>query len=333
MRFPYLFNFAASSRGGGLKRLEEYSRWFDARGGAAFAIHHSCARMAAQFPESVVGRLLQDGDYLKEIVGEIGSIDFYYAYGIPVYRPIGGTNWFHLSNVMPFNFWRYRLPLIDYVKQPMLALRYQQNLKHADIVSAESHASLEFLKVGDRSKLFVSVNGSDDELARAATPQVACAESVAVVVGTYSYKAIQDSYRVYQYLKSREFDLRLTIIGDAGKVPSSVRRDRSVRCTGLLPRDEVVRILDRASYYISTTRLENSYNAASEGIFLARKSYISAIPPHRELLAGQDIEFVSIPSVRDAMILVERQALSSRALKTWDEVVTGMLARAGMADG
>lgn len=340
MRFPFLFNFTASDRGGGLKRLEEYARWFGQRGGAAFAIHPSCQRLTEQFPantyfpirQTAADRLFRDAAYLSDVIRETGPLALYYAYGIPIYERVAKVNWFHLSNVMPFNFWRYRLPAIDYVKQPLLARRYRGNSKNADVISAESQASLAFLKTGDGRKLHVSVNGSDDELARIARQQPGRAEPVAVVVGTYSYKAIADSYRVYRHLRNLEPELQLTIIGVAQTVPAHVCCDSQVRCTGLLPRSEVVRILERAAYYISTTRLENSYNAASEGIFLARQSYISAIPPHLELLAGQAYESLVLPGVATELLRVEREGVTPDALRTWDWVIRDMLGRAGFAD-
>lgn len=341
MRLPYLFNFSASDRGGGLKRLEEYARWFDQRGGANFAIHPGCERLTEQFPanryfpirQTVADRLFRDAAYVSDIISETRPLALYYAYGIPIYQRVAKINWFHLSNVMPFNFWRYRLPVLDYIKQPLLARRYRGNIENADVISAESQASLAFLKTGDSRRLHVSVNGSDDELARIAEQQPGRAEPVAVVVGTYSYKAIADSYRVYRHLRSLEPELQLAIIGVDRTVPAHICRDPQVRCTGLLPRCEVVRTLERAAYYISTTRLENSYNAASEGIFLARQSYISAIPPHLELLAGQAYERVVLPGVATPLLRVKREDATPDALRSWDWVIRDMLRRAGLADG
>jgi hypothetical protein len=328
-----------SHAGGGLKRLHEFARWFDARGGAAFVIHESCGDLPARFPanhyfrvaQSTFGRLIDDWSYLDPIRAELGSPELYFAYGIPVYRRVGSINWFHLSNVIPFNVGRIPLPAIDYLRQPFLAWRYQRNLKHADIVSAESRASLRHLRVADPSKLFVSVNGSDDELTRAAMPPVAVPDDTAVVVGTYKYKAIRDSYGVFQSLKADHPRLRMIVIGVSEQVPEDVRRAPDVICTGVLPRAEVVKHLERASFYISTTLVENSYNAASEGVFLARESFVSDIPPHRELLGDGPLEMVSFPGVRTQLIHVRREDISTATLKTWDQVVTEMLDRAGIA--
>ena len=338
MKFPCLFNFSASHRGGGLKRLQEFARWCDARGGAAFIIHESCGDLATHFPanryfrvaRSTLSRLIDDWTYLDPIVAELGPLKLYYSYGIPVYRRVAQVNWFHLSNVIPFNVGRVPLPVTDYLKWPFLAWRYRRNLRHADIVSAESYASLRYLRVADGSKLFVSVNGSDDELAHAAKPPVAAPSDTAVVVGTFKYKTIRDSYRVFQWLKADNPGLRMIVIGVAAQVPEEVRRAPDVTCTGILPRGEVVKHLACASFYISTTLIENSYNAASEGIFLARESFVSDIPPHRELL-GDGREMVDVPGVRARLFHVQREEAPVAALKPWDQVVTEMLDRAGVA--
>lgn len=328
-----LFNFSASHRGGGLKRLQEYARWFDSNGGASFIIHPNCADLAERFPanryfpvvQSGFARFVDDESYLDAIIAETGMSDLYYAYGIPMYRRVARVNWFHLSNVIPFNLGRIPLPAIDYLKQPYLAWRYRRNLRNADVASAESTESLRHLDVGDASRLFVSVNGSDDEIAHASMPPVAEPQDTAVVVGTYKYKAIHDSYQVFQALKKSNRRLRLIIIGVADQVPDAVREASDVSCVGLLPRADVIAHLARASFYISTTLLENSYNAASEGIFLAGESVISDIPPHRELLGDGVGEMVKFAGVERPLIRVIRGTVPIERLQTWDQVITDML--------
>lgn len=341
LKFLCLFNFSASHRGGGLKRLQEYARWFDAHGGAAFIAHENCRDLEKRFPAnrfffvkpSSFDRLFNDGSYVDEVLASMPTPDLYYAYGIPVYRRVGKKNWFHLSNISPFNVGRVPLPAIDLLRQPILAWRYQRNLHHADIVSAESRASLRYLRVADQSKLFVSVNGGDDEIERAMLPPVATPKDVAVVVGTYKYKAIENSYRVFKWLKAENPALTLKIIGLAEQVPKKLRMAPDVTCTGILPRSDVVEHLANAAFYISTTLLENSYNAASEGIFLARESFVSDIPPHRELLVDEPLDEVSIPGVATPLLRVQRESISTSALKRWDQVITEMLDRAEVATG
>jgi len=66
-------------------------------------------------------------------------------------------------------------------------------------------------------------------------------------------------------------------------------------------------------------------------VLCADDSYISDIGPHRELLAESPYERVTVPGVRQPMLHVERRSLSVSHLKTWDEVITDMLAAAQVA--
>ena len=336
MKLACLFNFSASRAGGGLKRLQEFSRWCDAHGGAAFIIHENCRDLVERFPanryfvtsHSPIGRLFDDVSYLDPILAEAGDLHLYYAYGIPVYRRVARVNWFHLSNVIPFNIGRVPLPAIDYVRQPLLAWLYRRGLQRADVVAAESAASLVCFRSVDPARHFVSVNGSDDELAHAATLRGTDPDNTAVVVGTYKYKAIEDSFSVFEALRAANSALEMIVIGVVEQVPERLRKTPGATFTGVLPRSEVVKYLARASYYISTTKLENSYNAAAEGIFLARESLVSDIPPHRELLGDQPHELITLPDVRTPLFRVHRNNLSTARLKTWDQVVMEILQRA-----
>jgi hypothetical protein len=51
-------------------------------------------------------------------------------------------------------------------------------------------------------------------------------------------------------------------------------------------------ILRRPRIYMSATHIENSYNAAAEGAFLAQETLTPDIPPHREVLQGENPQLV-----------------------------------------
>jgi hypothetical protein len=114
------------------------------------------------------------------------------------------------------------------------------------------------------------------------------------------------------------------VFGDATPIPALVRTHPDVMICGERPRGEVIDALRQARYYISTTMIEGSYNAAAEGIFLAAQSYISDIGPHRELLAGQKAERVTLPNVAMPLWRVRRDELSIGSLKTWAQVIAEM---------
>lgn len=330
----WLFNFAASFSGGGYKRLHEYAKWFQQHGGANFVIHPNCVNLVEEFPanrffvvrQTALQRLFNDGQYLESIEREIGRPDLYYSYGIPMYRRFGNVNWFHLSNVLPLALSGIPLDLRTKLKLGYLGHRIRKTLANADVASAESRYSLSVMKAEER-KLFLSVNGSDDELEQLHTHDLPAKAEVATAVGTYTYKAIGDAVKVFDALKKDRPTLRLSVIGDDKPLPLEICERCDIEITGLLKRPQVIESLRRSKYYISTTLIENSYNAASEGIFLADESYISDIGPHRELLEGMPYREVTVPGVHRPMLHVKRHEVRGDNLKSWSDVVCGMIAR------
>jgi glycosyltransferase involved in cell wall biosynthesis len=334
--YPFLFNFAASYSQGGYKRLHEYARWFDGHGGASFIIHPRCDHLRGAFPanrffivsRSHLRRLVDDWSYLADIGRSMGQPELYYAYGIPLYRRFGVLNWFHLQNVLTVGRHDAPLSLRHRLKFRLLGRRFRNGFPLADVVSAESCYSLQQIGADIHpAQAFLSVNGSDDELARLRSRLPDEWTPIATAVGTISYKALSDAYRVFQSLKINNPPLRLMIVGDPQLVTQSLRRQPDVTCLGTLPRPEVIALLKRSRYYLSTTYAENSYNCAAEGIFHAQESYISDIPPHRELLEGEVCAPSQVPGSNRPMLHLHRDRLKGLNLKSWDSVIIEMIAR------
>lgn len=333
IRNKYLFNFAVTHTGAGFKRLYAYVKWFNEIGGAWFIIHSNCESLIKEFPnnhffpvtQKRYRRIFNDCEYLEAIKKEIGKPEFYYSYGIPIYSRFGKINWFHLSNALPLGTKGIPLPLFDRFKLNFLGWRIRQNLDNADIISAESNTSLKLFDARHAEKLFVSGNGSDDELNCLQNQEMSPKEDIATVLGTYRYKALNDSYHVFEMLRKNNDKLKLMIIGDDRPIPSDLRRNKNVIVRGMLPREDVMKALQKSKYYISTTYIENSFNAASEGIFLAGESYISDIGPHRELLENLSFECISIDNMTRSILHVKRQGISEVNLKTWNTIIQEML--------
>ncbi len=338
-----LLNFAASPIGGGFKRLYEYARWFDGHGGAWFIVHPQRASLAREFPrnryfvagQSVLQRLVDDAAYLPDILRQTGTPDCYYSYGIPIPSRCGHLNWFHLSNVLPLGLAGIPSPLKFRIKFGILGWKIRRRLHLADVVSAESRNSLRLMGAVEDDRHVVSVNGSDDELRLLQEGQTGEMDNIATVVGTYWYKGLEDSYHVFDMLRKRNPGLTLVVIGDHSPgarahgmaVPERLRGRPDIRLAGALPRTEVMAYLRRSRYYISTTRVENSWNAASEGAFFVDESYLSDLGPHRELLEGVPFTEEAVPGVSRALLHVRREQMSGANLKTWDTVVAEMLDR------
>ena len=329
----FLFNFSASPVGGGLKRLQEYARWFDANGGASFMIHGSRRELIDEFPRnrffaisrSRVARMVDDFASVRQTLSELGfTPDCYFAYGVPLYARVGRVNWFHLSNVLPLAWRGIPVPLQSRVRFRLLGRQIKRGLPHADVISAESAASLALFDPVYRDRLFQSVNGSDDELREAERRDWPAREPMAVVVGTYPHKDLGESCALFDALKQTDSRLKLVVFGDRQLIPSATADRQDILVRGSRPRSEVIEHLRRARYYLSTTRIENSYNAAAEGIFLAEESFVSDIGPHRELLADLVHSRVVLTPSGRTLLHVRRTELSTAQLKTWDQVIREM---------
>jgi hypothetical protein len=331
----FLFNFAASYSGGGYKRLYEYAKKFNSMGGAYFIISPRCQQLINEFPgnqyyvvsQTLMGRIFSDCSYLKKILANEVFFDFYYAYGIPVYSKVARINWAHVSNVLPLAPKSVPMSLIDELKMRFLGIRMRRNFINADVVSAESLFSVGLLKLQSMDRVFISANGGDDELAIGVEKfPDHLRENTAVIVGTYRYKALNDAYLVFQMLRKANYgNLRLLIIGSHANIPNHFLSNKNVILKGLLERGEVIECLKNAKFYISATHIENSFNAASEGIFLAKESYISDIGPHRELLDGIPHKAVMIDGISRLMLHVRREDTNFANIKSWDEVISDML--------
>ena len=331
-----LFNFSVSYSGGGYKRLYEYSKVINSQGGAHFIIHPNCQSLIKTFPnnhyhvvkQSFLERIFEDCKYLKPIIKNIGVPDAYYSYGIPIYSKIGVVNWFHLSNVLPLASKGISSGLLSHLKVMELGRRIRKNLVNASVISAESQFSLAALGTKYMQRHFLSVNGADDELKVLANNKVFEKSNIAVVVGTYKYKALADSYQVFKELrKITNSNLKLVVIGPKKDISVKLTGDENVIIKGILSREKVIECLQAARFYISTTQIENSYNAASEGIFFASESYISNIGPHQELLEKMPHSIVSMPNVYPSLIKVRRGEVNGDNLLKWVQVVEQMMTK------
>lgn len=334
----FLFNFSASYSGGGLKRLMGYSRWFNEKGGASFIVNHRLENIQETFPankyyfltQNSFDRVINSSEHLHEIILNVGTIDFYYSYGIPLPGKIGHVNWFHLSNVLPLEKGNYHVPLKRLLELRVLGRLIRNSLKYADVISAESFFSLTLFDKSLKDKLHVSVNGSDDEINE--YQQLSCLNTpppilnnIAVAVGTYYYKCIDDVYKVYLHLRKSNSDLSLVIVGIEDYIPRYILKDPLVIAQGLLPHSEVCKLLKHARYYVTATTIENSYNAASEGVFLANESLLSDIGPHRELLKDMSFHKIDNIGTRLPILFAKRIDMNDKNLKSWDQVVTEMM--------
>jgi hypothetical protein len=207
----------------------------------------------------------------------------------------------------------------------LLSFKIKKNFPNADIVSAESKNSLKIIKNQNIKEFFLSINGSDDELNYLEKKLKVAKENIAIIIGTQNYKAILESFFVFEYLKKQNKLLKLIIIGNAKNIPTKIMNNNSVILMNTIKHNEVIEFLKKSKYYISTTKIENSFNAASEGIIFCNESYISDIPPHRELLESETYEMVSIPKLSHKMIKTKNNDIKGKNLITWDNVIKNII--------
>jgi len=289
-----LFNFSSSYTGGGLKRLIAYLEWFDNNGGAHFIVNHRITDLPLDnknntlyyIDSSKIQKVLNNQNFLVDIARQIGTdIDLYYSYGIPVPYKVGKVNWFHLSNVFPLiEHSGHGLHLLRSIEFKWLGVLIRRNYKNAEVLSAESNYSLSLFPSNLHQNLVVSPNGSDKEIKLFEQSIDLKINDIAVIVGTFFHKDLDNSYNIFLELQEKNSKLRLVIIGDRTMIPHKIKNDQRVDVIGKVPHDEVIALLSSAKFYINTSRVENSWNAASEGALLAQESFISDIEPHLELL-------------------------------------------------
>jgi len=327
----YVFDFSSSHLGGGRKRLFEYSKYFNEHGGAFFIINYKSKDLIALFPQNSYlavnknkfQQLTSNTKYLDNFFKKNSDLDLFYSYGIPIFKKYAKVNWLHVSNILPFVKEKFPLTIFEYFKIEILRQLFKYSLKDIEVISAESMFSLDQLSDYSTKILFLSENGSDEEIAfhlndsNKRYPR----KDTAVALGTYRYKSLQDTYALFKALKVSHPALKLIIIGDKSSVPMTIANDLDVRLTGLISRDEVSKYLSNSTFYLSATLVENSYNAASEGIFLAQQSVISDIPPHKELLKSCSFEKFSLKGCERGFLKINAENLNVDNIKAWNQVI------------
>jgi glycosyltransferase involved in cell wall biosynthesis len=327
-----LLNFQASYSGGGLKRLIEFSKYFNGKDGATFLIHPNAFEYCKKFTynkyfvikPSLYDRILNhNAEGAKELCGS-KHWDVYYSYGVPVEKSVTADKVIvHVSNVLPFVLARCGYGVLDWLKFRLIYFYMKKSFRYCTHVAAESEYSLRLLKGLHSCVEIYSQNGSDDEINNFGLNDLVKSR-IAVIVGTHLHKNLADGLIVFDSLKLAEPDAKLYVVGDVKNVPANFSNRSDVILLGSQDRNSVVELLKSAYYYISTTVIENSFNAASEGVYLAARSYISDIQPHRELLSGLNFASVTIPNCQTKLLKVDRLDLTTRNLKSWSIVANDL---------
>jgi hypothetical protein len=338
-KFDWWFNFSASPEGGGLKRLVETARWFNARGGALFFIHDTLKQLPiwGDLEKNAYiflninsrDRLLQKCHYLNDASKAFGNPKTYFSYGQPIPFGVADRNWLHISNALTLSR-SVNLPAMTRLKNCILGHQILRSLIHADICSGESEFTLDLLRkrsIGRSIDVVLAPNGIDQALVDLSEKTRNVDSRVnAITVGTYSYKNLPATLALFKKLRSQSVTLqKLLIVGDPTLIPSHVASDLHVEILGRKSHGDVLALLAQSQAYISSSQIENSSNAALEGILLCKNSYLSDIPSHRELvrrlgLVGGDEKSNGVSDY----LRVSGPVKNVKSLGTWDQVLTDM---------
>jgi len=298
-KLVWLFNFSSSWVGGGLIRTIETVKWFDNNIGGYFIINNRIKNEISKHnknnkyffvSDNKVKRLVSDGYYIPKIISEIGRPDIYFSYGIPVFKDIGKINWFHVSNALALKTYNISLPLKTRIQMLILKKRIINSVKYTHIATGESEFSVNLLKEVISKRNFkchfdVLPNGYDiSNINEIVNKKREVLTKYAVTIGTYKYKKIKVALKLFHQIKGSNNLKKFIIVGSITNLPRSVIKDEFVEIKPNLSRKGILNLLYNAEYYISASQIENSSNAALEGLLLSKKIILSNIPSHNEML-------------------------------------------------
>ena len=314
-----IFDFSSSYTGGGLKRLNAYLNYFNNKGGSNFVINEILKKRIKKnnnkiffVKKTIFSNLFIPVNHLKYIQSSNPNIEFCYSYGTPATKKIFKYNIIHVSNILPFILTKNKISLIDKFRYQILKNRFLHNFKFANLVSYESKSSLKLIKKTFKfpksSKFFLSINPADIKL-----NQISNYKNIVITVGTQSYKNVNLVIDLFYKLKINDPKLELHIISEHH---FDINSNNKIKIFKNLSRNQVVKKLSQAKYYINASSYENSYNNATEGIFLSKFSFLSCIDVHKELLI--ELKYPKIKKVNNFYFL-EKNKISNFNKPTWDQ--------------
>jgi hypothetical protein len=328
--YDILFDFSSSPVGGGLRRLEAYAEYFSRSSLKTHFFVHDQALNRTTIHRLVpttlvhktsVSKLLLKNRYFREL--SVGA-KWLYSYGVPTKRGIADRNWLHISNVLPFFLFHATINPSLFFKMLILRHQYRANYRNNDIISAESNFSVQrYAKVtGWHGESMVLKNGVYEDNSQPEPKQ-----PFAVAVGTLSYKRIDRTYQLFQGLKTSLGLKKLLIVGDSTRVPEPIRTAVDVEVRGFLSEAEMQSSLRRASYFISTSEVENSSCAVLEGLQFTQKAVLSNIPSHMEMLKKD----LALPPPYQGIeyLIVDQSDVNDDAIVKWPAEIEKMLVQMG----
>jgi glycosyltransferase involved in cell wall biosynthesis len=323
-----LFDFSVSRYGGGLRRLHSYMEYFkDKTVRTLFIIHPDLVGLASKIgidfecrKRNPFSRFYPDKKLEKKYHGRT---KIFFSYGIPISRKIGFLNYLHLSNALPFDYENCSVAFSDLLKNYLLRVLFKI-FKQQDIVCAESDFTISVYKkrIGWYGDSFVSRNGSDDPMINTIKKKEKMGNYM-VTIGTERYKRLDHVYEIFSRIKNNEKVDKLLIIGNQKKIPLGVANKNDVQIMNIIPRNEVLSILQNSGGYITASEIENSSNALIEAMQLCPKVIMSSIPSHHESVDTEGKDLLRINNRN--FYIVNKAALRELGELTWEKSIQHLI--------
>jgi len=326
--YDIIFDFSSSPERGGLRRLVAYLRYFENKNLNVLFLVSSRSGLKDRTGKVEV-RVIEKGvfqnallisSYLKKYVG---SARWFFSYGIPITMKVGQRNWLHISNVLPFYIGRCTLGMTLTLKMALRRWQFGWCAFQHDVYSAESQNSInEYRRITKASGRPV-VLGNSSEL-DGAIPTNLKKEPYAIVLGTTSYKRVDQTYELFRMHGEKLGIKRLRIVGQSKNILRRISDDPTVEIVEFIPERDLVFALATAKYFISSSEVENSPTAALEGIAVTGSAILRKIPAIVELLGDSDHEEIDCNGVK-YVLLESRRQLSLATDVSWSQIVEKML--------
>ena len=330
-RYDIVFDFSSSPTGGALLRIKAYAAFFSKSSlETLFFVHQEIAQRIEQFhginvvlveKKSTLAKALVIGKYLSVLEEKPY---WFFSYGIPLSRPVGENNWFHISNILPLYLEKVSTSFSLYLKMYLFKLHLKFRLQNCDIVSAESEFSLDLYAkhICSYTHQVLLKNGVTDRMISDNNCNK-LSYNYAIAVGTYNYKRLDITYKLFRSIKDEYKLMSLKIIGNEDNVPKYIRCQDDVDLIGYLYDEEYYSALSGADIFISTSAVENSSNAVIEGLSFSKKIFIIDIPPHREILSFVNGSKRNIEGYD--MLVFDKNSISLEKFESWHFIINKML--------
>jgi glycosyltransferase involved in cell wall biosynthesis len=325
-----VFDFSSSYLGGSQRRLNAYADYFS---GHPLPTHFFISDLAAnkhEIAQKVSASFVSKSGLSKLVVGSRHLLEtgiapkWCFSFGLPVRSRFAENHWLHVSNVLPFTYRQVQMARQLQFKSFLQFRQYAQYARNADVVSGESNFS-----VGSYCST-LGWSGKTAVLRNGVTPckvEKLPTEPYALAIGTESYKRIDLTYDVYKAIQNQLGITSLVIVGSPAGIPAHVRKAPDVICETGISEDALSSRYRRASYFLSTSEVENSSLAVLEGLTLTGQAILSDIPSHREMLQREP---AALSIGGKSYLRIDASAPNAAVLPSWEAEIGKMLQVMGL---